>query len=118
MVDINVLEIPAVKKKKPNENGKKIFQPITINWSKRYRGTLALIKINQVAINTTLIEKTSSGKIETNKKSYSPIGKTNFGKIGSQPPKNRITKKEDIRSILEYSPKKNAANKIPEYSIL
>jgi len=48
------------------------------------------------------------------------IEKTNSGKIlkKSQPPKNKIIKRPDIKKILEYSPKKKAANKIPEYSIL
>jgi len=35
-----------------------------------------------------------------------------------QPLKNKIIYKADIKKILEYSPKKNAAKSIPEYSIL
>jgi hypothetical protein len=37
--------------------------------------------------------------------------------IGHQPPKNRIEIKADISSMLLYSPKKNIANVIAEYSI-
>jgi hypothetical protein len=36
----------------------------------------------------------------------------------SPPPKKKITKRLDINKILAYSPKKKAANKIPEYSTL
>jgi hypothetical protein len=93
---------PAIKKKKPKENGKNTFHPITINWSNLYRGTFARTNINQNAINTILIEKINSGKIPKK----------------PQPPKNKITKRADIRNIFEYSPKKKAANNIPEYSTL
>jgi len=51
---------------------------------------------------TILIEKISSGNMP---KKF-------------QPPKNNIIKTLDIKNILEYSPKKKAANSIPEYSIL
>ena len=37
---------------------------------------------------------------------------------GNQPPKNKITFKELINSILEYSPKENKAKLIAEYSTL
>jgi len=37
---------------------------------------------------------------------------------GSQPPKNSIETKALIRSILAYSPRKNKANVIAEYSTL
>jgi len=37
---------------------------------------------------------------------------------GSQPPKNRIVIKLDINNILLYSPKKNIAKIIDEYSTL
>jgi len=37
--------------------------------------------------------------------------------IGHHPPKNKIEIKADIRSMLLYSPKKNIANVIAEYSI-
>jgi hypothetical protein len=53
-------------------------------------------------MNTVLIEKTSSGKIPKK----------------PQPPKNKIINKLDIKKILEYSPKKKAANNMPEYSTL
>lgn len=39
-------------------------------------------------------------------------------KIISQPPKNKIIEKADINNILQYSPKKNNAKIIEEYSIL
>merc|ERR1711884_863737 len=37
---------------------------------------------------------------------------------GSHPPKNNIARNELIKSILAYSPKKNNANVIEEYSTL
>ena len=58
--------------------------------------------MNQKATKTILIENTNSGTI--------------LKKL--QPPKNNMIKSADIKKILEYSPKKNAANNIPEYSIL
>jgi hypothetical protein len=58
--------------------------------------------MNKNAIKTIFIENTNSGKILKK----------------SQPPKNKIIKRPDIKKMLEYSPKKKAANKIPEYSIL
>jgi len=39
------------------------------------------------------------------------------GIIGIQPPKNKIIVKADIRIMFEYSPKKNKANPIAEYSV-
>jgi hypothetical protein len=44
----------------------------------------------------------------------------NAGKMqpGSQPPKNNIVMTEDISNILLYSPKKNIAKIIDEYSTL
>ena len=41
-----------------------------------------------------------------------------IGIIGSQPPKNKMTIRIDINKILLYSPKKNKANKVDEYSTL
>jgi hypothetical protein len=48
------------------------------------------------------------------------IENTNSGKTPkkSQPPKNKIMKRADIKKIFEYSPRKKAANNIPEYSML
>jgi len=37
----------AVKTTQINESGRKIFQPNLINWSKRYLGTIALIRENK-----------------------------------------------------------------------
>jgi hypothetical protein len=39
-------------------------------------------------------------------------------KKGCQPPKNKIAVKADIKIILAYSPKKNKAKPIAEYSTL
>ena len=44
--------------------------------------------------------------------------KVNIAKPGNHPPKNKITIKELIAIILQYSPKKNKANVIEEYSTL
>lgn len=48
-------------------------------------------------------------------------GKAFNGKIlnnGNHPPKNKIDAKELINNIFAYSPKKNKANVIAEYSML
>jgi hypothetical protein len=66
--------------------------------------------MKQAATETTFMEKIHSEK--------GWITVISLNQIISHPPKNKIIKTEDIKSILEYSPKKNAANKIPEYSIL
>jgi hypothetical protein len=42
----------------------------------------------------------------------------NFTNERQPPPKKKITNKLDINNIFAYSPKKNAANKIAEYSTL
>jgi len=39
-------------------------------------------------------------------------------KLGNHPPKNKITRTADINNILLYSPKKNIAKIIDEYSTL
>ncbi len=93
---------PETKKKKPKTNGKKTFHPMIINWSNLYLGTFARTKIKRNATNTIFKEKINSGKISKK----------------LQPPKNKIINKVDIRKIFEYSPRKKAANNIPEYSIL
>lgn len=47
------------------------------------------------------------------------IQKKSFkGKIGNQPPKKKIVVKLHIKIILAYSPKKNKAKPIAEYSTL
>ena len=44
--------------------------------------------------------------------------KGNISIIGNQPPKNNVDTKALIKSILAYSPKKNKAKVIAEYSTL
>ena len=44
------------------------------------------------------------------------VGKNENG--GNHPPKNKIDPKKDIAIICKYSPKKNRANHIDEYSLL
>lgn len=68
---------------------------------------MALIKIKKKQNVAVFIENQISGKIKPN----SPIG-------GNQPPKKKVTVKEDISIILQYSPKKNKAKPIEEYSTL
>ena len=53
----------AVKTSQINESGRKIFHPNLINWSKRYLGTIALTKENNIN-NTRIfnIIQTAPGK--------------------------------------------------------
>ena len=55
----------AVKTTQINESGRKIFQPILINWSKRYLGTIALTRENKIKSPKILniIQKTPGNKL-------------------------------------------------------
>ena len=75
-----------------------------ISWSYLKRGKVALTKI---------YKKTIKHNLKQNQNSY---GKKFKFKIGHHPPKKKITIKEDINNILLYSPKKNIAKVIAEYS--
>jgi hypothetical protein len=98
----------AIKNNKyPVVMGRKIFHPIFINWSYRYRGNAARTSINKKQNIVSFILKIISGLIQL--KHIRP---------GNQPPKNKIVIKVDINSILLYSPKKNIAKIIEEYSTL
>jgi hypothetical protein len=82
--------------------GKKTFHPKTINWSNLYLGRFALTNTNRKTIKVILQLKISS----------------ELNPIKSQPPKKKITNNEDISKIFPYSPKKNIAKIIDEYSTL
>lgn len=87
--------------------GKNDFQPRYISWSNRYRGKAARTQINpnKIAVIFKPIHKEpgiSVGPIEIS---------------GNQPPKKQSAVKALIIIILEYSPKKNNANPIAEYSV-
>lgn len=80
-----------------------------INWSYLYRGKAALVKIKNTAPIAILSEN------------HKLPGTKDSGKIfkgGNQPPKNSIEDTEHINNMLEYSPKKNKAKVIAEYSTL
>ena len=55
-----LIKKPETKNIKPKVKGKKIFQPKIINWSNRYRGKLALTKINKKTTKTTFKLKINS----------------------------------------------------------
>ena len=77
-----------------------------ISWSYLYRGKAALVKIKKTTPKTILSE---SQKLP---------GKKKISSNGNHPPKNRIEEKTLIKSMLAYSPKKNNAKVIAEYSTL
>lgn len=89
--------------------GSKDFQQRLINWSNRSLGNVARTqtKIKQTKItfksNMIILEKVPDTKTEG---------------IKDQLPKKNKTYKDDIKSILEYSPKKNMAKINEEYSTL
>ena len=97
-------------KKKPQDIGKIFFQHKSINWSNLYLGNIALTIINWQATNINL----------NIKKKETPIKKVKFlkKKKGNQPPKKKITNIAEFNNILVYSPKKNKAKFIAEYSKL
>ena len=80
-----------------------------INWSYLYRGKVARVTIKKITPKASfkLNHKLPGKKVKGNK----------FTK-GNQPPKNSIETKALIKSILAYSPKKNKAKVIAEYSTL
>jgi hypothetical protein len=89
------------------EIGMKTFQPSLISWSYLYLGIAALIQTNTNRSKVILIiSHTAPGINERNAKG------------GSQPPKNKIDVIADIKIMFAYSPKKNAAKLIEEYSTL
>lgn len=94
--------MPAINTKYPNEIGNKNFQPNRISWSYRYLGNTARTQTNKNIINIDF-----RAKIQTPKSI-----------IKSHPPKNNNTFSDDISIMFEYSPKKNNANPIDEYSTL
>lgn len=99
--------MPVVKTTIDIVKGNKIFHPKCINWSYRYLGKLARIRINKKQITETLKKKKN---VEVTKKK--PKLKL------SNPPKKRMVNKADIKSILLYSPKKKKAKTTEEYSTL
>ena len=87
--------------------GRKTFQPSLINWSYRYRGRVARTHKKQKSI-----------KVIFSKNQITP-GIWFNGFIlngGSQPPKNRMLAIALINIIAAYSPRKNKAKGIDEYS--
>lgn len=99
----------AVSIKKLKDVGKKDFQPNCISWSYLYLGNVARVSIKKVAPNAIF---------KLNQKLPGSILKGVRLKRGNQPPKNKIAAKVLIKSILEYSAKKNKAKVIAEYSTL
>jgi hypothetical protein len=87
--------------------GKNTFHPISISWSYLYRGKVARTRTKRKQNITTLKANHKGGA--------SGSGKS---KKGYQPPKNRIVIIADMRSMLLYSPRKNIAKIIEEYSTL
>ena len=98
----------AVKTTHNNENGKNIFQPNFISWSKRYLGTIAFTKENKIKSIKILniIQKAPGNKLN---------GKILIGL--NQPPKKRIEPRAQRSKIFAYSPSQNIAYIIPEYSV-
>ena len=98
----------AVKTTHKSDKGRKTFQPNLISWSYLNLGRVALTHKN---INKRMLtlRKNQTKPGTAFRKSLS-IG-------GNQPPKNKIVPKELISIIAEYSPKKNIANNMEEYSV-
>lgn len=80
-----------------------------INWSYLYLGKVARVTIKKI---------TPKATFKLNQKLLGRNVKGNRSIIGNQPPKNKIETKALIKSILAYSPRKNKAKVIAEYSTL
>lgn len=103
----NATSNPVINKVNPKINGNNFFHPKIISWSYLYLGKIPLTRINKKQKKTIFNAKNSSCK------------NTKLKKNGdNHPPKYKIDAKADISNILQYSPKKNIANIIEEYSIL
>lgn len=99
----------AVRINQPNEKGKNTFHPKLISWSYRKRGRQALITMKRTIKKPIFNPNQTEPGTRVN-------GNTSI--IGNQPPKKRIAVSALINNILVYSPKKNRANPIAEYSTL
>jgi len=77
-----------------------------MSWSYLYRGKVALVIIKKI---TPIIIFKLNQKV---------LGIKKLEKTGNHPPKNKIAQKVLISNIFAYSPKKNNANAIAEYSTL
>ena len=80
-----------------------------MSWSYLYLGYADLTQINKNSMVFTLRENQTIGGI---------YFKTQKGPRGSHPPKKIVVKRDVMRRILEYSPKKKKANPMAEYSTL
>ena len=90
-----------------NDNGKNIFQPNRINWSYLYLG--------KVTRTQTKVNKKNNSFIINQKIPGIKYKNCRFT-IGNHPPKNKTVSKAHINIMLIFSPKKNCANVIAEYS--
>jgi len=80
-----------------------------INWSYLYLGKVARVTIKKTTPNAIF---------KLNHKLPGKEVKKGQSIIGNHPPRNNIETKALIRSMLAYSPKKNKAKVIAEYSTL
>ena len=98
---------PATNITQANEKGKNIFQPSLISWSYLYLGKAARTQINPNNNKHVLVPN------------QKPEGmKLSSERGASQPPRNIMEQKLHINIILAYSPRKNKAKAIAEYSTL
>ena len=95
--------------KYPKDKGRKLFQPIYISWSYLYLGRVALVTIKKT---TPIIS------FKLNHKLLGKLFKKEKLLRGNHPPRNNMETKALIKSIFAYSPKKNKAKVIAEYSTL
>ena len=80
-----------------------------ISWSYLYLGKAALVNMKKT---------TPISSFKENQKLPGKILKKSILNNGSHPPRNKIDENALISNILAYSPKKNKANVIAEYSTL
>src|SRR5436189_3862631 len=83
------------------------FQPRPMSWSKRKRGSVQRTQMNR-----------NRKKLVLARKAPSPMYQGASSQNGTEgPPKKSTTHRQLITVIAEYSPRKNSANFIAEYSV-
>ena len=106
------LKMAATIKIFTNAISKKKSQPRRMSWSQRKRGSVQRTHMNTKIMAATFAKKTTiliTPKIQPCEPSGMP------GKC--QPPKNKVTMMADPVIMAAYSPRKNSANFIDEYSV-
>src|SRR5437773_595406 len=92
--------------------GIRTFQPSRINWSYRYRGSVARIQMNTYSTTNVFSRNQIQPGMYQRK-----CATATFENGGSHPPKNSVVMTADTTIMFAYSARKNIANRMPLYSV-